>query len=145
MSRPVFGVPSLATVARRITWLPAAAVLALPFFTPGSPVSLVSVALEQAEQLTICGSFDGLRNGVPAGLTLTLNNPADAASTVRSVTVRVTAASDGCPADALSTGTWAGALVVPASGAANVRVPVTLHDATGRCANATWQLAYTSN
>jgi hypothetical protein len=143
VTRPIFGVRSFATLARRVTWLPAAAILALPFFTPGSPVSVVAVAMEQ-QQLTITGNVDGLRHGVAAGLTLTLNNASDALSTVHSVTVRVTNASGGCPAAALATGTWAGALLVPAHGSAQAVVPVTLHDAAGRCRHATWQLAYTS-
>ena len=126
-------------------WLPAAAVLALPFFTPGSPVSLVPIAMEQPQQLTISGSIDGLRHDVAAGLTLTLNNASDAVSTVHSITVKVTGASAGCPADALSAGTWTGALVVAAYGAAKATVPVTLHDPAGKCNNATWQLAYASN
>jgi hypothetical protein len=143
--RPFFGVPSLATVLRRITWIPAAAVLALPFFTPGSPVSIVPVAMEQSQELSISGSVHDLRHGVSAGLTLTLNNMSDAMSTVRSITVRVTDASAGCPVTALSAGAWTGSLTVPAHGAARAVVPVTLHDPQGRCSSATWQLAYTSS
>ncbi len=143
--RPFFGVPAIATVARRITWIPAAAVLALPFFTPGSPVSVVPVAMEQSTQLSISGSIEGLRQGVPAGLKLTLRNASDALSTVRSITVRVTEATAGCPTSALSAGTWTGTLVVPAHGAALATLPVALHDPAGKCSNATWQLAYTSS
>jgi hypothetical protein len=140
-----FGVPSLATLARRIAWLPAAAVVVLPFFTPGSPVSMVSVAMQQSQQLSISGDITGLREGASAGLTLTLTNASDAVSTVRSITVRVTKASAGCPDSALSAAAWAGSLVVPAHGAARTVVPVTLRASAGRCSNATWQLAYTSS
>jgi hypothetical protein len=138
-------VPSLATLARRITWLPAAAVIALPFFTPGSPVSMVPVSMAQSQQLSISGDIAGLREGAAAGLTLTLTNASDAVSTVHAITVRVTGASAGCPAGALSPAAWAGTLAVPAHGAARAVVPVTLHAAAGRCSNATWKLAYTSS
>jgi hypothetical protein len=134
----------LATLARRVSWLPAAAVLAVPFFTPGSPVSLVPVALGQSQQLTISGAVDGLRQDVAASLTLTLHSAADVEIAVRSITVRVTGASAGCPAAALSTGGWTGSLVVPAHGTATAVVPVTLLDGGSNCAGATWQLAYTS-
>lgn len=144
MSRPVLGVCTLATIVRRVAWLPAAAVLALPFATPGSPVSLVRVALQSSPQLTISGAIDGLRPGVAAGLTLTLRNGSDAPVTVRTVRVRVTSAPAGCPAGALAPGSWRGALVVPAHSAAEVLVPVTLDDPGGRCTGATWRLAYTS-
>lgn len=144
MSRPFFGVPSIGTIVRRTTWLPAAAVLALPFFTPGSPVSLLPVAMEQSQQLTISGSIDDLRHDVAAGLTLTLNNASDVLSTVRTITIKVTGASAGCPLSALSAAAWSGSLAVPAHGVARAVVPVTLHDSAGRCDNATWQLAYTS-
>jgi hypothetical protein len=144
VSRPVFGVPLLPTIVRRITWLPAAAVIALPFFTPGSPVSVVPVAM-QTQQLTISGSIAGLHDGASSGLALTLDNGSDAPSEVHSITVRVTGASDGCPTTALSARTWAGTLVVPPHGSGQAVVPVTLHDADGRCGNATWQLAYTSS
>ena len=119
-------------------------VLALPFFTPGSPVSIVPVAMEQSQQVVISGSIDGLHQGVAAGLNLTLRSGADIATDVSSITVRVTGASAGCSADALSVGAWAGRLVVPAQGEAHAVVPVTLHDASGSCADATWQLTYTS-
>lgn len=142
--RPFFGVPSLGTVVRRITWLPALAVLALPFFTPGSPVSLVPVAMEQS-QLSITGSIEGLSHGVPAGLKLTLHNASDAVSTVRSITVRVTGATGSCPVTALSASTWSGTLAVPAHAAAEAVVAVALHDPAGKCSNTTWQLAYTSS
>ena len=125
-------------------WLPAAAVLALPFVTPGSPVSFVPVAMEQSQHLSITGSIAELHQDVAAGLTLTLTNVSDALSTVRSITVRVTSASAGCPVTALSMGTWTGSLAVPAHGASRAVVPVTLHDPASRCGNATWQLAYTS-
>ena len=144
MSRSLFGVSTPGLLARRAAWLPAAAVMALPFFSPGSPVSLVSASFDQAQQLTITGSIDGLREGVRADLTLTLRSRSDGPTAVHSVTVRVTGASPGCPSSALWAGTWSGALVVPAHGEARASVPVTLHDPAGACRDATWQLAYTS-
>jgi hypothetical protein len=148
-----FAVPSFAlprgrsplfTLVRRASWLPAAAVIAVPFFSPGSPVSLVPVAMEQSSHVTISGSVQGLRHDAAAVLSLTLRSAGDAAVTVRSISVRVTSASAGCPVAALSAGSWSGSLIVPAHGAAHATVPVALTDAGGRCAGATWQLAYTS-
>lgn len=131
-------------LVRLLTWVGALAVLATPFFSPGSPVSFVRVALEQPAQLEITGSVDGLRNGIPARLALTLTSGASEEVVVRSVVVRVTGASTGCTPSALSVGTWNGELLVPAHGHATAAIPVTLHDATGGCTGATWQLAYTS-
>jgi hypothetical protein len=139
-----FPVPSFSAVVRRASWLPAAAVIAVPFFTPGSPVSLVPVAMEQSTQLTISGSVEGLRHDAASVLSLTLRSAGDAAVTVRSISVRVTGATAGCPLTALSAGAWSGTLVVPAHGSAQASVPVSLRDAANRCAGATWQLAYTS-
>jgi hypothetical protein len=145
VSRSIHAIGSFGTLARRVSWVPAAAVIALPFFTPGSPVSLVRVAVEQSQQLTITGSVDGLRPGVAADLTLTLDNRSDEPSTVHSVGVRVTGATSGCPLAALSARSWTGVLVVPAHGVATAVVPVTLTDSAGECAGTTWQLAYTSS
>jgi hypothetical protein len=132
------------TLLRRAAWVPAAAVIAAPFFAPGSPVSLVPVALQQSSELTISGSVHGLLHGAAAGLGLTLHSDSDVAVTIHSITVRVTGASEGCSPTALSTEAWSGSLVVPAHGEAQATVPVTLHDAAGACAGATWQLAYAS-
>ena len=52
----------------------------VPFFTPGSPVSLVPVAMEQSSQLTISGSVEGLRADAAAVLNLTLRSASDAPS-----------------------------------------------------------------
>ncbi|MDT7539233.1 MAG: hypothetical protein QOI82_2818 [Actinomycetota bacterium] len=106
---------------------------------------MVSVAMEQSQQLSISGDIAGLREGASAGLTLTLTNASDAVSTVRAITVRVTGASAGCPAGALSAAAWAGTLLVPAHGAARAVVPVTLRASAGHCSDATWQLAYASS
>jgi hypothetical protein len=129
---------------RGLTWIGAAAVLATPFFSPGSPVSLVRVAVEQPTHLTISGSVHGLRHAVPATLQLTLTSGSEAAVVVRSLTVQVTGASHGCAPAALAVGSWAGALVVPAHGSATAGVGVTLNDPHGHCTGGTWQLAYTS-
>ena len=40
--------------------------MAVPFFSPGSPVSFVRVAMEQPVGLVITGSIDQLVPGVPA-------------------------------------------------------------------------------
>lgn len=138
------GSSPLALLARGLTWLAAAAVLAVPFLSPGSPVSLVQVALEKSAQLTISGSVEGLRHDLPAALALTLSSGSDTAVVVRSLTARVTGASAGCPANALSIGSWTGRLVVPAHGHAAADVPVRLRDVGSKCTGATWQLSYTS-
>ncbi|MCU1591315.1 MAG: hypothetical protein JWP11_2571 [Frankiales bacterium] len=135
----------LAKGARGLTWVAGAAVLAIPFASPGGPISLVHVALEQPVPLHISGSVSGLRHGLPAVLALTLRSRSDAEVIVSSVTARATGASAGCPVGALSIGAWTGRLAVPAHGNAAAAIPVVLHDATGACAGATWQLAYTSS
>jgi hypothetical protein len=131
-------------IVRVLTWLGAAAVLATPFFSPGSPLSFAQVALEEPMALTITGSIDGLRHDVPARLALTLSSRAADPVVVHSVTVRVTDAPPGCSPDALSVGDWSGELGVPAYGRATAAVRVLLHDPTGGCTGATWQLGYTS-
>jgi hypothetical protein len=131
-------------VVRGLTWLGAAAVLATPFFSPGSPVSLVRVAVEEPAHLTISGSISDLRHAVPATLTLTLTSGSAAAVVVRSVAVRVTGASRGCAPAALTVGGWSGELTVPPHGHAATPVRVRLDDPHGHCGGATWQLAYTS-
>jgi hypothetical protein len=145
MSRPTAVLRSAGSFFRGVTWVLACGVVALPFLTPGSPVSLVPVALEQSQQLAITGSVDGLRPGQPAHLTLTVHNRSGADSAVSTLTVRVAGASAGCSAGALSVGRWSGHLVVPAHRSVQAAVPVTLHDAAGRCANATWQLVYNAS
>ncbi|MBK5308021.1 MAG: hypothetical protein JJD92_15150 [Frankiaceae bacterium] len=134
----------MAFAGRGFTWLAAAAVLAVPFFSPGSPVSLVRVAMEEPAHVSISGSIQGLRPDVAAALSLTLRNDAAAAVVVRSLTARVTGASPGCAPSALSIGSWSGRLVVPAHGQSTASVPVKLHDPAGSCAGATWKLSYTS-
>jgi hypothetical protein len=131
-------------LVRVLTWLGAAAVLATPFFSPGSPVSFVRVAVEKPIQLVISGSISDLHAGQPAMLLLTLTSAAEQAVVVRSVTVRVTGATAGCSAAALHVGSWAGQLSVREHGRATASVPVSLDDPKGRCIGATWQLAYVS-
>jgi hypothetical protein len=132
-----------ATAVRVPAWIAAAAVLALPFVSPGSPVSLVRMAVE-GPSLKITGSIDGLAGGVPARLALTLHSVGSSDTVVRGLTARVTDASTGCPATALTITAWEGRLVVPAHGTATATLPVALHVAPGECVGATWQLAYAS-
>ena len=134
----------LTFAVRCFAWAGAAAVLAAPLMSPGGPVSLVRVAVEQPTSLTISGSVEGLRDATPAKLTLTLTSRADSATVVRSVEVRVTGASAGCPRTALAARSWSGQLTVPAHGRAAVVVRVELRDPHGACTGSTWRLAYTS-
>jgi hypothetical protein len=134
----------LSRLTHGLTWAAATAVLVVPFVSPGSPVSLVNVALEQSSPLTITGRIDGLLPHVPAGLVLDLHNASDLDVSVRSVQAHVTGAPDGCSADALSLGRWSGTLQVPAHGKASATIPVQLSATGSGCLGATWQLAYAS-
>jgi hypothetical protein len=134
----------LGQVGRTALWAAAAAVLAVPLLSPGSPVSLVHVSLQQPAGMSISGRIDNLVPGVPAELQLTLRSEADAVTPVQTVTVRVTGASAGCPATALSVGSWSGELSVAPHAAVQVSVPVLLHRGVAGCAASTWRLAYTS-
>jgi hypothetical protein len=135
-------VPFLSAGVRLLSWLGALAVLAIPFASPGGPLGLVHVAMQQPA-LTITGSIEGLAAGVPAGLALTLHSSADAAVEVHRLTARVTGVSSGCLETALVIKAWAGRLVVPARGSAIATLPVQV--TSTHCVGATWQLAYTSS
>jgi hypothetical protein len=135
-------VPFLSASVRLLTWLGALAVLVIPFASPGGPLGLVHVAMQQPS-LTITGSIEGLTAGVPASLALTLNSSSDAGVEVHRLAARVTGVSGGCPETALVITAWAGRLVVPQHGSAVVTLPVRV--TSTHCAGATWQLAYTSS
>jgi hypothetical protein len=134
-------VPFLSTVVRLLSWLGALAVLVIPFASPGGPLGLVNVAMQQPP-LAITGSIGGLTAGVPAGLTLTLRSSADTAVEVHRLTARVTGVSAGCAETALVITAWAGRLVVPPHGSAIATLPVQMTSTD--CVGSTWQLAYTS-
>ena len=132
----------LGIVGRPLIWLAAAVVVAIPFASPGSPVSLIPVALEQSIPLTITGSITGLAPGVPTLLQLTLHNGSDVAVPVRTLTVTVTGGSAGCPPQSLSIGNWTGLTTVPAHSHTVAALPLRLRKSADGCAGATWQLAY---
>jgi hypothetical protein len=131
-------------LARTALWAAATAAMAVPLFSPGSPVSLVHVAMERPASLVITGSIDQLTPGVTADLHLMLQSNADAPTEVRSVSVRVTGATPGCSPAALSVGTWSGQLNVAARSSSAVRIPVLLGAGSRGCDAATWRLAYSS-
>jgi hypothetical protein len=137
------GVSFLATAVRVPVWIAAVAVLAVPFVSPGSPVSLVRMAVE-GPSLKITGNIDGLSAGVPARLALTLHSAGSSDTVVTGLTARVTGSPNGCPATSLTIKPWEGRLLVPAHGTATASLPVALHVAPGECVGATWQLAYAS-
>lgn len=128
-------------LVRGLAWVAACAVLAVPFFSAGSPISLLKVALVQPS-LTITGSIDGLVAGRPGGLTLTVHSDADAAVVVHTLAATV-AEVVGCGPDALVIAPWIGALTVPARGAATANLQVALAVGSA-CPGATWQLHYTA-
>lgn len=130
-------------VLRRLAWVAAAGVLAVPLGTPGGPLSLLAVSAQQPS-LHITGSVSGLVPGRPAGLTLTVTSRSSSAVVVRALTARVTAASPGCPTSALLVGSWQGRLTVPADGSAQATLPIRLPAHERGCTGASWQLAYTS-
>jgi hypothetical protein len=136
-------VTAFATTLRRLSWVAAAAVLALPLFSPGSPVSLVKVA-QASPSLTITGDIDGLVPGRPGELVLTLHNADASAAVVRGLSAAVTTGSAGCPASALAIEPWRGRVVVPAHDTATVPLAVRLSAPAGTCGGATWTLTYTS-
>jgi hypothetical protein len=132
----------LSAGVRLLSWLGALAVLAIPFASPGGPLGLVNVAMQQPP-LTITGSIGGLTAGVPSGLTLTLHSSSATAVEVHRLTARVSGVSAGCAEAALVITAWAGRLVVPPRGSATATLPVQV--TSTHCVGATWQLAYTSS
>ena len=136
--------PCPALVSRSFTWIAAAAVVSLPLFSPGGPLSLVNVSAERST-LTITGTVSNLVPGHVASLALTVHNVSDRPAEVSSLSARVTAASAGCRPAALSIGHWAGLAEVPAHGTRTIALPVRLTAGPGECSGATWQLAYSSS
>ena len=95
-------------------------------------------------ELTISGSVQGLVQGQPGQLTLTLVNPREQSVDVRTLTARVIDATVGCTTAALTIDTWHGWLQVPAGGRAVQALPVRLALRGVDCKGATWHLRYTS-
>lgn len=135
---------ALSLIGRGASWAVAAAIVAVPFASPGGPLSLVPVDFAQPAPLTIAGDIAGLRAHHPGRLTLTLRSRANEAVVVTAVTARVTAAPRGCPAGALTVGGWTGHVVVPGQGSTAVSVPITLQADAAACLGGTWQLTYAS-
>jgi hypothetical protein len=134
----------LSLIGRSLSWAVAAAVVAVPFASPGGPLSLVPIDFTQPAPLTIAGDIAGLRAHQPGRLTLTLRSSGSEAVVVTAVTVRVAAAPQGCPSGALSVGGWTGRVTVPGQGSTAVSVPVTLQAADAACLGGTWKLTYAS-
>jgi hypothetical protein len=135
---------SVTRLARALLWLAAVAVLAVPFASPGSPVSLVHVAMNEPAGLVVTGDISGLAPGVAAVLTLTVHNPSSMPATVSSLTTRVTGGTGPCRSAALSVQPWSGRVDVPSHSAVTVTVPVTMPRAARSCAGTSWQLRYTA-
>lgn len=121
----------LRTTARVAAWSVSACVLALPLLPSGATAA--------APQVRISGDVQDLRPGMPGRLVLTLSSPTEAV--VRSLSARVTAASPGCEAGALTVEPWTGRLVVPAGGSVARELVVRVADVPA-CHGARWQLSY---
>src|SRR4051794_32497253 len=105
-----------ARFGRGVLWLAALAVLAVPLASPGSPISLVHVALSEPAGLRITGDISGLAPGTPARLTLTLHNPAATTASVSHLTTQVTGGTGPCQAAALQVEPWSGRLGIAGRG-----------------------------
>jgi hypothetical protein len=131
--------------ARTVLWMAALGVVGVPLVSPGSPLSLVDVAMAQpAAQLVISGDITNLTPGVAGDLTLTLRNDSSAPVDVASLTTQVTGSAGGCNAADLSVGRWHGQVAVAPQSAVEVTVPVMLRSGAAACAGSAWGLAYTS-
>lgn len=127
-------------VVRVLAWVVAATVLVLPLVQPGGLLRAGPALAASAMSLT--GSVDGLRPGVPAELVLRVANASDRPAVVGRLRAHVIGGGvPGCPATALRITAWSGELVVPARGAASQALRV-LVDRDARCDGVTWSLAY---
>ena len=117
-----------------------------PTATPPSSVlgkQLVAGGGSDAAPFLVAGNVSGLAPGVTRPLHLRLSNPNQGGIAVETLHVAVSGSSAGCSADNLSVGAFAGPVLVPGGGEAQVSLPVTMRDsAPSTCQRATFPLTY---
>lgn len=128
------------TGARALAWLVAAAILVLPLVQPGGLLRARPASASTA--LSVTGSVEGLRPGVPAELVLQVTNASAEPVVVTRLTARVMGGGTTlCPASALSITSWTGDVLVRGGGSASRGLPVLL-DEGAVCDGVTWSLSY---
>jgi hypothetical protein len=133
----------LRKTATGAAWALAAGCMAVPL---AQPTGLVRPELALASSaLTVVGSVEGLRPGVPAELVLTVENADSRDVVVRRLTAEVSGGgTPSCPSSALSITPWTGQLAVAARGHARQPLAVLL-DPTAGCEDVRWELRYTAD
>jgi len=107
----------------------------------GAPSASVSSAAPP--RFRISGSVSGLYPGAALPLELQVSNPQPFAIVVTSITTTVVSSSHACTSSNLTVTRFAGSLVVPGRGAANVAMTATLrHSAPNACQGVVFRLHY---